>query len=296
MGMRTVCTIRNRRRAPTPAAWSVGHPPLGASHTRPERSAALAVRMGPQAASLKQMAQFTRSSCANTKTAGFSLVELLVVIGIIVGLMATFVVTGMGYYKRQATRGAAELQVQAIASAIAAYGTRYWAVNAYGATAGAPTANLLLWDLDRDDVLDGAQAHLRAAADDLPTSDLAAWSWLDWKDASAGPPPLPGPGFARRYAGFVEMARFRHEQRDLAPGSGVLLDPWGRPYRIIVYDPAARTTGGAPRFPEGNPFGTAWCGVFSSGPDRRPFRTPDDPVVPGDGIGDDVCSWVIVHD
>lgn len=172
------------------------------------------------------------------RRSAFTLVEILVVMAIVAALSATLGVVGWRTYQRSGKIQAASLQVQAIAAAIDSYGSRYWPHVLPGGSATSPR-NLLLWDLPAD-----------------PGSASEGDGVLDGEEHAAI---YPG------YAGFVRMTGFAARARDLDPAGGArLVDPWGRPYRILLYRSSDTARYGSPAV---NPYGQRWYGVYSCGPD-----------------------------
>lgn len=129
---------------------------------------------------------------------GFTLVEMLVVIAVIVALAAT----AIPLLSSQRTRhqiASTEVLLRAVSSAIEGYGS-----SSFTWVTGSPPQQQFhsraLWDLDRDGLLDGDPEH------------------------------LPG-SFPPGYAGFVAMAQPQLGAADVDEQRQVV-DPWGRVLRI----------------------------------------------------------------
>lgn len=202
--------------------------------------------------------------------AGFTIVELLVVIGVILAL------AGIGYPLAMAVKQRANVQssralVQAVTTAIAAYQTQRWTVtwdhdgddpDHDGVTAGGTRATpprsvtVPLWDLnqgasplptgagqmDGDGIIDGVPST--AAGD---TTDGPFWSEL----------------IASGYTGLAAMSNSPIPQRSIAR-DGRIIDAWKQPLHIEW---------------DAKRFAPTGFGVWSTGKDKI------------DGTADDLCSW-----
>jgi len=179
----------------------------------------------------------------------FTLVEVMIVITIIAALSSTLGVVGWRLYQRTGKAQAASLQVQAIAGAIESYGQRYWPYVAPGGSVTSPR-NLLLWDLPA-----------------VPASSTGD-GILDGEELASTYP---------AYLGFVRLTGYACNARDLdtyknPAGTGRLVDPWLKPYRIFLYRSSDTARYGSPAV---NPYGQRWFGIYSCGPDGL-AETSDD--------------------
>ena len=193
-------------------------------------------------------------------TRGFTVIELLVVIGVAVAIMGASI-PAYQYVRRQAAIDSTGTLVRAVATAIDAYGQRLRPV--YGPSPTDPTvrvlvANLPMWDVDKNGILDDSLGVDRdAALGSLPGNTQVAN--LDMQGYA---------GFARSGAASVPDEAFDQ-------ATGRVVDKWGTPLRFRAGVTAAGVTSAA------RTYGGSWFGVWSCGPN----------TVDNGGEGDDVCSW-----
>lgn len=204
---------------------------------------------------------------------GFTLVELMVVIAVIMALMATFFVSGFSSARERAAYQRTELLVTAVATAIDAHDQRYFLHRMLDEADGRllDQRSYPLWDLPADPT-------------DITTRDgLLDGTHVEEEDGTWRPFNEIYPG----YRGFVVGVGFDHQPEDLYwadttgdgegdQETGMLMDSWGQPLRIRVFDPEDTAAFGSPPV---NPFGAQWYGVWSAGPDGI------------DDTEDDITSW-----
>lgn len=140
---------------------------------------------------------------------GFTLVELIIVLGIIVALLAVTLPVVGAIRVAQAKRGTAAL-VATLADAMAKYGTGDAGLLVPASAAGAPAQMRLLWDFNGDGVIDGDPAR-------DPAFDAEA-------RAAAGRAGYTGPALMLGDTFKVD-------------GEGRIVDAWRRPLRLVRHPP-----------------------------------------------------------
>jgi prepilin-type N-terminal cleavage/methylation domain-containing protein len=210
--------------------------------------------------------------------AGFTFLELVVVISIIASL-AAMGFPAWRYYKAAADRNATIALVQNIATAITQYPVKTWTWDA-STTPTPAIRTAFLWDLNHDA---GPDCPLTPATgspkkyyslDGRPKAVTQAESGMrasDYNNADNFDSGFTGSTYDKLkrsgYLGFYDMVRPTISPRFLKKNRQVI-DAWGNPLRIAF---AADT------------YGSSWFGLWSAGPDRC------------DDTNDDICSWTTSH-
>jgi len=193
---------------------------------------------------------------------GFTLVELTIVIGILVTLMAMGAVLAPGMLARS-KRASTQAAVSALATAIAADGRSHFQIEVPGLDAA---RRVPAWDVNNDGWVDGDPTH-----GDQPHPDP--------QRAQAGEVEFPA---AERTSILAHLPGYRGPVHGLSgliiddsrlDASGRPIDAWKRPLRILHR--------GASRAPAGAQTGRHFIGIYSCGPDG----------IDNDGGGDDIRSW-----
>ena len=172
---------------------------------------------------------------------GFTLIEMLVVISVIIALMA------MSYAAAMAMRSRNDIQttealLQGVLLALEAKET----VPIPDPRDPTRVLNARFGDFDGNGILDGDPAKDKGF--DEPHSSLGT----SYRELAEDP--------SVDYRGFIEDSSITVTSKRVRDGEGRLVDAWGRPLRIVfgarIYGPSGR-------------------GVISDGPDRKP-DTEDD--------------------
>lgn len=236
-----------------------------------------------------------RTAAHHPVHAGFTLPELMVVIGVIVTLMAV----GFPAYRHLRERGqvkATETLVAGVATVLA--GQQLTAQVPSRSASGRPTPDAImvtiaLWDVNADGVLDGnvVVGGAGAGSDPVLRADRPLYGARFANDADLGAALA-----IAKYTGFVRTAGFSAGAKALN-AKGQVVDAWGTPLRY-VYAPLVRGAGGAADIDSsflipasrdaaiaakqvalGGAVGGTRFGVWSAGPDKQ------------DGTADDIASF-----
>lgn len=165
----------------------------------------------------------------NTQIAnGFTLIELLVVIACLALLMGMGIPAWTALMRSQRHK-AAEVLVQNVATAIAAYQQTSWSLPTLDAQGRPAVKAIPLWDWNSDQILDGDPLQ-------APTGDATLAATL----TAAG------------YHGFLATSGFVAPKRAINATSKQVMDPWKQPLHFT--------------WAKGR-FGQAGFGVWSTGPD-----------------------------
>jgi prepilin-type N-terminal cleavage/methylation domain-containing protein len=196
------------------------------------------------------------------RAAGFTLIEILIVMSII-AILSSLTTAGFLAARRQARRARARSDIASISVALAAFHARQGEVpHASGAA--------------RDD----PETLFRALCTGNPALGGTVEDLLEtWKAEDIG-----------LFFGFVADSAHVWEHLDEERLAEIgrryvpcaLLDPWGRPYHYVAWEPLGDAERAAARAIVEPPGGAAYS-IWSDGPDRVDDR--------GRAGGDDVTSW-----
>jgi prepilin-type N-terminal cleavage/methylation domain-containing protein len=213
----------------------------------------------------------------NRRRAGFTLMELMIVVTIIIAL-AAMGFPAWSYIRKNANINATRGLVQAVALSITSYGTRYWEVNWVDSLGKSKKRMCRLWDMNYasppvpsfndadptpgDGILDGRPSS--DVSSSLTPDDPEKYDGYFWKE-------LVRSG----YTGFIGMTLPAISKKNIDKRHRVI-DPWGQPLHIAY---------GA------EIYGPAGFGIWSLGPDKK------DGVIAGvDFSVDNICSWTSAND